>query len=324
MTEIITSCEEAIAKYVHDGDTIAVGGFTVTRKPYALIREIVRQGRRNLVIEGSGGGGEIDLLIGAGCARVIINAYMANAVFGNISPRFRRAIERGEIKFEDYTLDVQPLRYHAAALGLPFIAVQGLLRGSDLVGKWGISPEEYKSDPKLPPAKLLIQPNPFNPEEEVVYLPTPQIDVALIHVQKAAYDGTIRIEGPVFVDDDLAFAAKRCIVSCEELVDPEELRKEPWQNQIPGFVPVAIVHLPYGAHPSQCPYHYDYDPQFMHRYHEVAADDEKYAAWLREYIYDPPNHQAYLEKIGKERLETLRVTPGKHYKEKLPRGKEIA
>ncbi|MGB9885575.1 MAG: CoA transferase subunit A [Moorellales bacterium] len=125
MGEIIMSCEEAIGKYVRDGDTIAVGGFTVTRKPYALIREIVRQGRRNLVVEGSGGGGEIDLLIGAGCVRALINAYMANAVFGNVSPRFRRAIERGEIKFEDYTLDVQPLRFHAAALGLPYLPVWG-------------------------------------------------------------------------------------------------------------------------------------------------------------------------------------------------------
>ncbi len=323
MSGLLMTCEEAVAKFVHDGDTVAVGGFTTNRKPYALVREIIRQRRRDLYIEGSGAGGEIDMLIGAGCVKVIINAYISNAAFGNVSRRFRMAIERGQIKFEDYTLDTQPLRYHAAALGLPFIAVRRLLVGSDLVAKWGISVEEYEKDPKLPPAKFLIQPNPFNPEEDLVYLPAPKIDVALIHVQKAACDGTIRIEGPIFVDDDLAMAAKYCIVSCEELVDPEELRKEPWLNQIPGFVPAAIVHAPYGAHPSQCAYYYDYDPQFLRQYHAACKDDDQYASWLNEYVYGVPDHQAYLEKVGRDRLEELRVT-AKNYVEGLPRGKEVA
>lgn len=317
--ELLMSCEEVVRKMVRSGDTVAIGGFTTSRKPYALVREIVRQKKKDLYIEGSGsGGGETDLLIGSGCVRLIVTAYVSNAAFGNIGQRFRRAVERGEVEFEDYSTDIQPLRYHAAALGLPFIAVRHLLRGSDLESKWGLPEEKYLRDPKLPPAKFLVRENPFNPGEDLVYLPAPRIDVALIHVQRASGDGTARIEGPVFADVDLAMAARRLIVSFEELEDPECLRREPWLNQIPCLLPDALVHLPFGAHPSQCPNFYDYDPEFMYLYDRVSRDDHLYREFLDEYIYSPADHRAYLGKIGADRLSRLRVGE-KNYVENLPR-----
>ncbi len=319
MISRIMTCKEAIENFVRDGDTVAIGGFTTNRKPYALVREIIRQGRRELYIEGSGAGGETDLLIGAGCVKLMVNAYISNGAFGNIGRRFRRAVERGELEFEDYSLDVQPLRFHAAALGLPFIAVRGLLVESDLERRWGIPAEKYRQDPKLPPAKLLIRENPFNPGEKLVYLPAPRIDVALIHVQKAAHDGTVRIEGPAFVDVDLAMAARHVIVSCEELVDPEELRREPWLNQIPFIIPSACVHLPFGAHPSQCVNHYDYDPEMMHLYDRACRDDELYGRFLDEYVYSLKDHGEYISKIGPDRLGRLKVGE-KNYVENLARG----
>ena len=315
---MLMTCSEAIEKYVHDGDTIAVGGFTTNRKPYALIREIIRQGKKKLYVEGSGSGGEIDLLIGAGCVKLLVNAYLSNGAFGNIGRRFKRAVERAELEFEDYSLDVQPLRLHAAALGLPFIAVSSLLAGSDLEKKWGISAGKYLQDPKLPPAKLLVDKNPFNPEERLVYLPSPKIDVALIHVQKAAYDCTARIEGPVFIDVDLIMAARHTIISCEELVDPEELRREPWLNQIPSIIPDAIVHLPFGAHPSQCVNYYDYDPQMMYLYDYVCRDDGLYQGFLNDYIYSLQGHQEYLDKVNRYCLNKLMVGE-KNYVENLVR-----
>lgn len=319
MAELLMSLEKAVRRLVHDGDTIAIGGFTINRKPYALVREIVRQGKKNLYIEGSGsGGGETDLLIGAGCVKLIVNAYLANAAFGKIGRRFRRAIERGEIEFEDYSSDIQPLRFHAAALGLPFISVPHLLMGSDLEAQWGIPTEKYKEDPKLPPAKFLIRENPFNLGEKLVYLPTPKIDTGLIHVQKAAPDGTVRIEGPTFLDVDLAMAARFLIVSCEELVDPDELRREPWQNQIPGLIPDALVHLPYGAHPTQCTNYYDYDPEFLYLYDAVSRDDTLFVRFLDEYVYSLADHRAYIKKIGFELLKKLKVGE-KNYVNNLPR-----
>ncbi|MCL5935036.1 MAG: glutaconate CoA-transferase [Firmicutes bacterium] len=322
MEKLLLTCREAVEKFVHDGDTLAIGGFTTNRKPYALIYEIIRQKKKNLYIEGSGAGGEIDLLIGAGCVKLIVNAYVSNAAFGNIGRCFRKAVERGEIEFEDYSLDVQPLRFHAAALGLPFIPVRHLLMGSDLEARWGIPAWKYKQDPKLPPAKMLIRENPFNPGEDLVYLPVPEIDVALIHVQKAALDGTVRIEGPVFVDVDIAMAARRLIVSCEELVDPEELRGKPWHNQIPCIIPDACVCLPFGAHPSQCADYYDYDPQFMYLYENACRDETLYGRFLQDYIYSVEDHRAYISRVGSERLSGLRVGE-KNYVEGLARRKTL-
>lgn len=315
------TCREAIEKLVHDGDTVAIGGFTTNRKPYALVREIIRQGRRGLYIEGSGAGGEIDMMIGAGCVKLMVNAYISNGAFGNIGPCFRRAVERGDLEFEDYSLDVQPLRFHAAALGLPFIPVRRLLMESDLEKRWGIPAEKYRQDPKLPPAKLLLRENPFSPGERLVYLPVPRIDAALIHVQKAALDGTVRIEGPVFADVDLAMAARHVIVSCEELVEPEELRREPWLNQIPSIIPDACVQLPYGAHPTQCVNYYDYDPRMMYRYDRACRDGAMFRQFLDDYVYSPGNQAEYLEKVGRDRLEQIRVGE-KNYAENLARGNE--
>lgn len=312
------SCSEAIDRFVHDGDTIAIGGFTTNRKPYALVHEIIRRKKRNLYVEGSGAGGETDVLIGAGCVRLLVNAYISNGAFGNIGRRFRKAVENREIDFDDYSLDVQPLRFHAAALGLPFIAVRHLLMGSDLEKRWGIPADRYKQDPRLPPAKLLVGGNPFDPGESVVYLPVPQVDVALIHVQKAGLDGTVRIEGPTFVDVDLAMAARRLIVSCEELVDPEVLRREPWLNQIPSIIPAALVHIPFGAHPSQCVSYYDYDPEMMRLYDRVSREDGLFQGFLEEYVYSAGDHREYLKKVGLDRLDRLRVGE-KNYVENLAR-----
>ncbi|MCL5935190.1 MAG: glutaconate CoA-transferase [Firmicutes bacterium] len=319
MASLIMSCEEAVNKLVHDGDTIAIGGFTTNRKPYALVREIIRQNKKDLYIEGSGAGGETDLLIGASCVKSIVNAYISNGAFGNVGRCFRKAIEQGEIEFEDYSLDVQPLRFHAAALGLPFIPVRNLLIGSDIETFWGIPREKYDQDPKLPPAKLLVRENPFNPEEQLVYLPVPKIDVALIHVQKVATDGTVRIEGPTFVDVDLAMAADRLIVGFEELVEPRVLRNEPWLNQIPLIIPDACVHLPFGAHPSQCTNYYDYDPDLMYLYDHACQDQSLYSCYLNDYIYSLKDHNEYIKKIGSYRLNRLRVGD-KNYVENLKRG----
>jgi len=322
MASLVMTCREAVQKFVHDGDTIAIGGFTTNRKPYALIREIIRQGKKDLYLESSGAGGETDLLIGAGRVRLIVNAYLSDGAFNKIGRRFRMAIEGGEIEFEDFSLDVQPLRFHAAALGLPFIPVRHLLLGSDLEAKWGIARERYELDPKLPPAKFLIRENPFTPGENLVYLPAPKIDLALIHVQKASPDGTARIEGPEFIDPDIAMAARKVIVSCEELVDPEELRREPWNNQIPCLIPSAVVHLPYGAHPSQCVNYYDYDPELFYLYDRSCRSNDTYQGFLSEYIYSLPDHQGYIEKISPERLHGLKVGE-KNYLENLSRGNGV-
>ena len=310
--EKLMSLEAAVKEFVHDGDWLALSGFVTNRRPYAAVREIIKQGRRDLYLESGAGGGDVDMLLGAGCVKYLLNSYVANSGFSQVCRRFRKLVESGNLMMEDYSLDVQAILYHGAALGLPFVAVKNML-GSDLIKKWGIPEEVYQNDPKLPAKKLIVGVNPLNPEEQLCFIPTPKIDVSIIHVQKAGADGTARIEGPVFCDIDIAMAAKNCIVVCEELVHPDELRREPWLNQIPNVVTAAVVHLPFGAHPSQCANYYDYDGMFLRMYDQVSGDDDLYKQFLDEWVFAISDHEAYINKLGTSRLSSLHVRPGYGY-----------
>lgn len=304
--------KEAITKYVHDGDSIAFSGFTTNRKPYAAVYEIVRQGIKDLYIQGGPAGGDVDILIGAGRCAAYVNSYTANSGYSNVNRRFRKFIEEGKLLFEDYSLDVQTMMFHGAALGLPFVAVKHML-GSDLVEKWGISEEERVKHDKLPDKKLIVSYNPFNPEEKICLVPTPQIDVAIIHAQKASVDGTVRIEGSLLVDLDIALGAKHCIVTCEELVESEEMMNEAYLNNIPSFKTDAVVHVPFGAHPSQVFNYYDYDSDFYRMYDKVSKSDESFEEFLKEWVYGVENHEQYLEKLGVNRLNKLKIRKGLGY-----------
>lgn len=311
----VLSLKEAIATYVHDGDHIAFGGFTTNRKPYAAAYEILRQGQKDFIVEAGPAGGDWDMLIGAKRVKAFINCYTANSGFSNVCRCFRRAVEKGEMLFEDYSQDASILMFHAAALGMPYVPVQ-VMFGSDLLNKWGISEEERKKIDKLPDQKYVIQENPFKPGEKLVLLPVPRLDTAIIHVQKASPDGTCRIEGDEFHDADIAVAAKHCIVTCEELVSNEEIKIDPNLNTIPGFVVDAIVHTPHGAHPAQCYNYYDYDAQFLRDYENASKTEESFSEFIEEWGFGPKNHGEYLDKLGSQRLIKTKVIPGLGYAKK--------
>ena len=311
----VCSLSEAVSKFVKSGDHIVIGGFTTNRKPYALVYEILRQGLKDFVGEGGPAGGDWDMLIGADRVKAYINCYTANSGVTNVSRRFREYYEKGKLHMEDYSQDVIMLMLHAASLGLPYLPVR-LMMGTDLVNKWGISKEVRKTIDKLPDDKFVYVDNPFNPGEKVVAVPVPKIDVAIIHVQKASPDGTCSIIGDEFHDVDIAIAAKHCIVTCEELVSNEEIRLDPTTNSIPCFCVDAVVHAPYGAHPSQCYGYYDYDNAFFRMYDVVSKTQEDFNKFLDEWVYGVANHEEYLNKLGATRLLDLRVVPGLGYASK--------
>ncbi len=311
MSKVLT-LKEAIEKFVHDGDHIAFGGFTTNRKPYAAAYEILRQGQKDFIVEAGPAGGDWDMLIGAGRVKAYINCYTANSGFSNVCRCYRRAIENGDMLFEDYSQDAQIMMFHAAALGIPYVPVK-VMFGSDLMEKWGISAEQRKQIDKLPNEKYIVQDNPFNPGEKLVLLPTPKLDTAIIHVQKASPDGTCRIEGDEFHDVDIAIAAKRCIITCEELVSNEEIKKDPNLNTIPGFVVDAVVHAPHGAHPSQCYNYYDFDSKFLKDYEQASKTVETFNEFINEWGYEPKTHEEYLNKLGATRLINTKVIPGLGY-----------
>ncbi len=332
----VMSMTDAIAKFVEDGDVLSLGGFTTNRKPYAAVFEILRQGQKDFVGWPGPGGGDWDLLIGAGRVKAYINCYTANSGFTNVSRRFRAAIEKGELNFEDYSQDVLMLQLHAAALGLPFLPVK-LMQGSSLMDKWGMSEELRKTLDKVDNKKLVEIDNPFKEGDKVVCVPVPRLDTAIIHVQQASPDGTCVILGDEFHDVDIAMAARKTIVTCEDLVSNEYIRENPSDPKVFSGCVDAVVFAPYGAWPSQCYDFYDNDPKALREYDQASrfADQEDAKAFYarknltydpanppetfedfcEKYIYSIKNHNELLDKIGGARLANLLSVPGLGYSE---------
>ncbi|MDR0570176.1 MAG: glutaconate CoA-transferase [Clostridiales Family XIII bacterium] len=308
----VKSAQEAISTFVHEGDCVAMGGFVTNRRPYGLVNEVIRQKIGGLYVEGGPSGGDVDMLIGAGLVTAISISYIANSGYTAVCRRFREQIENGTLLFEDFSLDVHTIAYHGAALGLSYVPVKNML-GSDLTDKWGISEETRKKHPKLPAKKFVIEEDPFNPGSRLCLVPTPKIDVAFVHAQVASPDGTCRIVGPQFQDMDIAMAAKHTIISCDELVSDEEIRRHPELNTLTGLTVDAVVHLPYGAHPSQCFGIHDADPRFYLKYEQASKSQETFDAFIKEYIHDCPTHNDYLDKWGASGLLNLRVVGGYGY-----------
>jgi glutaconate coA-transferase subunit A len=335
------SLHDAVAKYVESGDAICFGGFTTNRKPYAAVFEILRQGQTDFTVWAGPAGGDWDMMIGEGRVKAYINCYTANSGYTHVYRRFRAAIEAGTLTYEDYSQDVLMLQLHAASLGLPYLPVR-LMQGSGLVDFWGISEEKRQTLDKLTNLKFAYVENPFNPGEKVVAVPTPQLDTAIIHVQKASPDGTCVIEGDEFHDVDIAVAARKVIVTCEELVSDEYIRRETSQNKVFGECVNAVVHVPFGAWPSQVYNYYDCDDKALKEYdkaskyqdkedaeRQIAKEKEKaekkglpYTApvnpetfrdYLDKWVYSCKDNNDVLDKIGGAHLASLKVIPGLGY-----------
>ena len=317
----VMGLSQAIHRFVRDGDHISIGGFTITRNPMALAYEIIRQGKRRLHVYVHSHGQAFDLLIGAGCVDALEVSYGGTARFspgGGI--RFKKAIEGGTIRFEDYTNFQMTLRFLAGAMGLPFMPVRSLLE-TDVIKRWGFDEELRAHNPRIPDKKITVIENPFSPNgrEKIVLVPAINPDVTLIHAQQADPQGTVRIRGLTYTDVEQAKAAKYLIVSCEELVETESLRENPDQNQIPFFMVDAVVVAPYGAHPTACNGYYDYDPYHLNLYREMAPDDEAFRQYLDEYVFGVKTHDDYLDRIGRDRLSQIQADPKLGYRPGLDR-----
>jgi glutaconate CoA-transferase subunit A len=310
---------EAVGRFVPEGAHLSIGGFTCNRNPMAAVYEIMRQRRRGLHLYAHSNGQGVDELVGAGCVARIEVAYAGTGRFAPTCIRFRKAVEKGLILFEDYSNYQMTLRFMAGAIGVPFLPTRSSL-GTDIVARWGFSPELRASDPGLPDRKLVVLENPFGAwgeTERVVLVPAIRPDVTLLHVQQAAPDGTARIDGLTFADVEQAKAARHVVLTCERLVKPEELRAEPERNQIPGIVVDAVVPVRYGAYPTACYRCYDYDPDFLSDYRTAASDDARFEAYLERWAYR--DHSERMVQVGAERLDAIKADPRTGYATGLKR-----
>ncbi|MFW2367758.1 MAG: CoA transferase subunit A, partial [Desulforhopalus sp.] len=219
-SEKLMDLSSAIAAFVPDGSHLSIGGFTVNRNPMAAVYEIIRQKRKKLHLYAHSNGQGVDELIGAGCVDKLEVAYAGNGRFAPTCIRFKKAVENGSLLVEDYSNYQMTLRFMAGAMGVPFLPTRSSL-GTDIINKWGFSAEIRQKDPKLPNDKMIIGKNPFSPwteAEKLVFVPAINPDVTIIHVQKSDENGTASIQGLPMADVDQAKAAKRLIITCEELV----------------------------------------------------------------------------------------------------------
>jgi glutaconate CoA-transferase subunit A len=318
----VTGLSEAIAKYVHDGAVISFGGFSATHCPMAAVHEIIRQKKKNLHVVAASNGQAVDELVGGGCVEGVEIAYGGNGRFASTCIRFRKAIETGRIKVEDYSNYQMTLRFMAGAMGVPFLPTYSSL-GTDIVKKWGYNEEQRRGNPQLASKKLVILDNPFNDSNEVdqlVLVPALRPDVTIIHAQQADITGNVRLMGLQFADLEQAKASKNLIITCEEIVDIDELRKDPGKNQILNFQVSAVVEVPWGAYPCAVYGYYDYDPWFLRDlYQKVAKNDSEWQGYLDKYVYGAKNRQEFLDLIGIERLLPLRADKEVGYNPSLNR-----
>jgi len=307
------------AALVPDGASLSFGGFTTQRHPMAFVYELIRLRRRNLYLFGHSPGGDWDALIGAGCVKRVELAYEADEAFNTIGPRWRQAVQRGEIEWEDYSNFSMVARFTAGAMGIPFMPVRSLL-GSDVAAKQALSPQQRAADPRTSPIKLVDMQSPFNSQDRVVLLPAIHTEFCVIHVQKASPNGIARIEGQTFADVQQALCADTVIVTAEEIVEESELRSEPERNLVPFFAVKYVCHVPWGAHPYAVYNYYDYDPWQLKCYHDTAEDDRAYQAYLDQYVYGVKSHAAYLEEVGgAARQNLLRADSAYGYRPDLKR-----
>jgi glutaconate CoA-transferase subunit A len=279
---------EAISHFVYDGCYIGTELYGTVRCPMTLVREVVRQGKRDLRVAGQGVT-ELDLWLGAGLVKKLDITYIGLEVFGT-SSALRRAVESGQIEsVVEWSNGGITWRFKAAAMGVPFIPVRAML-GSDTL--------------KYSAAKVVECP--FT-GQKICLLPALVLDVALIHVHRADKYGNAQIDGISGFAFEMSRACKRLIVSAEEIVDTEKIRRYPDRTIIPYYLVDGVVHAPYGSHPGEMVYCYARDENQLREWVEASKTEEGTQAYLDKYIYDLANHQEYLKLVGSERLGQLRA-----------------
>lgn len=294
-TEKVMTMKEAVAKHVRDGDLVYLAGFSHLI-PFAAGHEIIRQKRRGLTLARATPDIIYDQMIAAGCAKKLIFSYAGNPGVGSLRA-FRRAVEQGTpapLEIEEYTHFGMVSRLFAGATHLPFMPLKTNL-GSDLPAH----------NPNL---KTIRDPY---AGEEIATVPPLQPDVAVIHAQRADAAGNTHIWGILGEQKDAAFAAKRVIVSVEEIVDESVIRSDPNRTIIPDFVVHAVVEEPWAAHPSFAQGYYDRDNDFYVEWDELTKEADKTDQYLQEWIYGVGNRAEYLHKLPSAKL--LKLTPKSYY-----------
>ncbi|MGQ9492387.1 MAG: CoA transferase subunit A [Anaerolineae bacterium] len=272
---------EAVAKYVFDGAFIALGGFGHIRVSMVAVYEIIRQQKKNLILAGKTAVHDADILIGSGCVDRIEVAYAFGHELRGLSPASRRAVETGQCKvIAELSNAAYQWRFLAAMMGVPFIPTRNML-GTDTL--------KYSS------AKVVKDPFSGKP---ICLLPACYPDVAFVHVPRCDIYGNAQIDGTIIEDFELARAARRLILTTEEIIPESEIRRTPWRTVIPFFLVDAVVEVPYGAHPCQMPLRYFFDEEHIGEWLCMSKSPEGTKEYFDKYVHGTKDFNEYLELVG--------------------------
>jgi glutaconate CoA-transferase subunit A len=317
--------KEAVATFLHDGDSLCMGGFVMVRQPESMMREVARQGRKNLsLIDESGDYEGIDSLVELGMLDRIDIAYSITRQVGGITgtPAIERGLKEGiprpieaggvlvtpkdkvksnvpPLKIVDWTNYGIALRLMAGAFNVPFMPCRSSL-GTDI--------PKYNKDIK-------VINDPFE-NKPLLLIPAYKPDVAFISVQKADRRGNGQIWGFKGTDYWKARAAKHVVLITEELVPTEKIYENPGLTVIPAYCTDAVVHLPFNCIPTGC--YGSYGPDGLSFVANLLQRQTREGAlkWVDEWIYGCKDHNAYCDKVGWEKLD--RLAKSEHKLNKIP------
>lgn len=272
---------------VADGAVVALGGGLSARLPMALVRELIRQGRRDLHVIGSAHGIDVDLLVAAGAIAICEESYVGFEQDFGLAPAYRRAAETGSIEIHESCCATILTQLRAAEFGLPFMPVRGV-KGSDV----------RRLHPEYGEVTC-----PFTGETLVV-VPPLRPDVALIHAPIGDRRGNLHLDQPYVLDERFASASRKVIATVERITSSEEVMAS--GITIPAHLVTAVAEVPFGAHPTSCYPEYSYDRSHIAEYVRCAtAGGEELTGYQDRFLVGAPTEDAYRKLIGEERLAAL-------------------
>ena len=289
---MLTSVEEA-ASLVKDGDTLGIGGFVTTNKPMALLRQVMKERRRNLSIIAFPSSLEIDMMIALDMVKQLTVPYVGAEALAPVAPIYSKRVSEGRLEVREVDLSTVLFMLRAKMQGLPFMPTRSVI-GTSL--------------PELNPLYRQIE-DPFG-GPPLYAVPPADVDVAIIHAAQADEYGNVQHLGAPFADAMFAHVAKKVIVQVERVVSNEEIRRQPLATTIPSGTVSAVVLTPYGAHPFASQNYYEVDGQHLKEYLQVAkgfveGNIEGFEEYVNKYIDGPSSLSQYRQTIGSERIRSL-------------------
>jgi glutaconate CoA-transferase subunit A len=308
------------AEIIKDGSRITFSGFTIWRRPMAIVFELIRQQRKNLHLIEVNGGSHTEFLVGAGCVDIWESCWVGHELYGKYGANLSRKVGNKEIIVEDYSHAEMMFRFAAAAQGAPYAVTQASLGTDihnpeyDMLGRAG-----RRDGVRIPKHKYIFGDDPFFGGGDQVLIPAAKVDVAVMCVQQVGEEGTVRVNGQYYSDPEVARAADITIVMAEEIVPEEYLRRNADQNTIVSFEVNHIVECPFGAHPTGMFGRYDVDGAFLKDFYGQTRTQEGFDAFAKEWIFGQ-DHISYLEKLGWPRMLGLKANTALNYSPRKKKG----